>query len=201
MKYNGPKVRLSRQLGVALSPKAAKYLESKPYPPGQHGPGRRPNTKMSDYKRQLLEKQRVRAQYNISEKQMLNYYKKATRKTGNTSDNLVHLLETRLDAVVVRGGLARSIYAARQYVGHGHILVNGRRVNIPSYSVRPGDVIQVREKSRKLPCFQEAVKSSTPPAYLNLSKPDMSVTLEELPPREEIPIIGELSLVIEFYSR
>ncbi len=199
--YRGSKVKLSRSLGIPLSPKASKILEKKSYPPGQHGPTKRVDGKMSDYKRQLLEKQRVRAQYNIGERQMVNYYKKASAKAGNTVDNLVQFLETRLDAVVVRGGLARSIYAARQFVSHGHILVNGKKVDIPSFQVKPNDVVTVREKSRRMPGFTDAVKMSNPPEYLELSKPNMSVTLTDMPTREQVPVIGEISLVIEFYSR
>ena len=110
MKYNGPKVKLSRKLGVALTPKAGKYMEKKPYGPGQHGPTKFRRDKMSDYKRQLVEKQRLRAQYNIHERQMRNYYKKAAQKSGSTSENLIQMLESRLDAVVLRGGLARTIF-------------------------------------------------------------------------------------------
>ncbi len=201
MKYNGPKIKLSRQLGVPLTPKASKYMERKPHPPGAHGLSRNRRQKMSDYKRQLVEKQRLRWQYNISEKQMLNYYKKAAQKTGNTAENLATALETRLDAIVYRGGLARSIFAARQYVTHGHIEVNGKRVNIPSYHVKVNDVVSVRQKSRKIPMFNDAVKSSRPPEYVSISKPELSITLLSAPERENIPVICEFPLVIEYYSR
>ena len=199
--FRGSKVKRSRSLGVALTPKAQKVMDKKTYPPGQHGPTKRVDGKMSDYKRQLLEKQRVRAQYNISERQMVNYYKKASARAGITGDNLVQLLETRLDAVVLRGGLARSIFQARQAVSHGHILVNGKRVDIPSYQVKPNDVISVREKSRRVPMFTESVKAANPPEYLSLNKPNMAVTLVDIPTREQVPVMGEFSLVIEFYSR
>lgn len=200
-KYNGPKVKLSRSLGIPLTSKASKYMDKKSYPPGQHGPGKRINGKMSDYKRQLLEKQRVRAQYNVSERQMVNYYKKAAAKAGNTADNLIQFLETRLDAMVLRGGLAKTIYQARQLVSHGHILVNSKRVDVPSYQVKPNDVISVREKSRRMPAFQDALKSANPPEYLSLSKPNMSMTLLDMPTRDQVPVVGEISLVIEYYSR
>ncbi len=200
-KFNGSKVKLSRGLGIALTPKAAKVMEKKSYPPGQHGPTKRVDGKMSDYKRQLLEKQRVRAQYNVSERQMENYYKKAAAKAGNTVDNLMQFLETRLDAVVLRGGLARTIYAARQFVAHGHIVVNGKRVNVPSFQVKPNDVVTVRDKSKRIPGFADALKSANPPDYLSLSKPNLSVTLLDLPTRDMVPVIGEVSQVIEFYSR
>lgn len=201
MKYNGPKIKLSRQLGVPLTPKASKYMERKPHPPGAHGLSRTRRQKVSDYKRQLVEKQRLRWQYNISEKQMLNYYKKSAQKTGNTADNLAVALETRLDAIVYRGGLARTVFAARQYVTHGHIEVNGKRVDIPSYQVKVNDVVSVRQKSRKIPMFNEAVKSSRPPEYVSISKPELSITLLSVPEREKIPVICEFPLVIEYYSR
>lgn len=200
MNYNGPKVKLSRKLGLELTPKARKITAKKPYPPGQHGASKR-RGKQSDYGKQLMEKQRLRMQYNVSESQMRNYYKKATRLVGNTADLLVQLLETRLDAVVMRAGFARTIYASRQYVSHGHVLVNGKRVNVPSYHVKPNDVVVIKEKSRKLECFQEAVRSSAAPQYLEVSKADFSAKLINAPAREDIPAICEVALVVEFYSR
>jgi small subunit ribosomal protein S4 len=200
MNYNGPKVKLSRKLGLELTPKARKITAKKPYPPGQHGPSKR-RGKQSDYGKQLMEKQRLRMQFNVSESQMRNYYKKATRLVGNTADLLVQLLETRLDAVVMRAGFARTIYASRQYVSHGHVLVNGKRVNVPSFHVRPNDVISIKEKSRKIECFQEAVRSSAAPQYLEVSKADFSAKLINSPSREDIPVICEVALVVEFYSR
>lgn len=202
MSHTGPKVKLSRRLGIPLTPKAAKVMDRKPFPPGQHGRSQQfARGRMSDYKRQLLEKQRLRAQYNISERQMRNYFRKAERAVGNTADLLIQLLESRLDAVVYRGGLAPTIYAARQFVSHGHILVNGKRVNIPSYQVKVGDVVSVRQKSRQLPVIVDAIDSAVPPSYLELSPDDMSVKFLYLPNREEVPVIAEVSLVIEFYSR
>jgi len=200
MNYTGPKVKLSRKLGINLTVKAKKFATNKPYPPGQHGQNKR-RAKQSDYGRQLLEKQRLRLQYNISESQMSNYYKKATKTVGNTAEILVLLLETRLDAIVYRSGLARSIYAARQYVKHGHIFVNGKRLDIPSYKVKVNDVIRVKEKSRNLEVFQEAIRNSAAPAYLEVSKADFSTKLVYNPSREEVPVQCEVSLVVEFYSR
>ena len=202
MNYTGPKVRLSRRFGVALTPKAAKIMEKRGYPPGQHGRMATRFSKVSDFKRQLQEKQLLRAQYNIHERQLRNYYEKASSRVGNTPDNLIQLLETRLDSLVYRAGLARSIYAARQYVTHGHLEVNGKRVNIPSYNVEIGDVITVKEKSRKMPCFTEALETTiAPPAYLDRNEAEMSAKLLYLPKREEVPTVCEMSLVIEFYSR
>jgi len=201
MNYNGPKVRISRKLGIQITLKAGKVTQKKNYPPGQHGSTKK-RSKQSDFGRQLLEKQRLRLQFNISEAQMRNYYKKAAGMTGNTGDILVQLLESRLDSLVYRSGLASSIYAARQYVSHGHIYVNGRRVNIPSYHVGQNDFISVKEKSRKIDCFQEAMRGAgSPPPYLELSKVDFSTKYLYTPPREEIPVVCEVPLVVEYYSR
>lgn len=200
MNYNGPKVKLSRKLGLELTPKAHKYTAKKPYPPGQHGALKR-RAKQSDYGKQLLEKQRLRLQYNVSEKQMRNYYAKASRLVGNTADILVQLLECRLDSILYRSGFARSVYASRQYVSHGHVLVNGKRVNIPAYHVQVNDVIQIKEKSRKMDAFQEAMRNAGAPAFIELSKADFSAKLLYVPPREEITAICEIPLVVEFYSR
>jgi small subunit ribosomal protein S4 len=156
MNHKGPKVKLSRSLGIPLTPKAARIMERRSYPPGDHGRSRQfRNKSESAYKEQLLEKQRLRAQYNVSEKQMRIYFAKARQRSGLTSVNLIQLLESRLDAVVLHGGLAITIYAARQYVSHGHIQVNGRKVNIPSYQLKPGDEVSVRRRSRHLDCFKD----------------------------------------------
>lgn len=202
MNYTGPKVRRARALGIALTPKAAEVMERRNYPPGQHGPAKRhQRSKMSDYKRQLLEKQRLRAQYNIHERQMRNYFRKAVRRTGNTADTLVQMLESRLDAIIYRGGFARTIYAARQYVTHRHVTVNGQLVNIPSYQVQVGDVVTIKPKSQSLPCFAEALETARPPAYLTLEREKYSVQLRYLPQRDEVPIICEMVQVIEFYAQ
>ncbi len=200
MNFTGPKVKLSRKLGIAMTPKARKIMERKPYGPGQHGPNKK-RAKVSDFGRQLLEKQRLRLQYNVHERQMTNYIKKAGNLTGNTGEILVQLLESRLDALVFRAGFARSTYAARQYVNHGHVFVNGKVVDIPAYSVKVNDVIQIKEKSRKLDVFQEAIRSSVAPAYLEVSKADFSARYLYVPPREEVPVICEIPLVVEYYSR
>lgn len=199
MKYNGPKVRLSRKLGLPITTKAERYRENKPYPPGQHGLRRR--RRPSNYSQQLMEKQRLRFQYNVSEKQMRNSFQAANQMKGVVGENLVRLLELRLDSVVHRSGLAPTIYAARQYVGHGHVSVNGQKVDIPSYRVRPGDVVSVREKSRKLRMFNEARVSVTVPEYLSMDSSGYEVTVNHLPARDEVPVICDVQLVVEFYSR
>ncbi len=199
MKFNGPKVKYSRKLGVALTPKATRFMEKKNYGPGMHGMKRR--RRQSNYGRQLLEKQRLRFQYNVSERQLRNYFARAAAKKGVTGDNLVEMLETRLDALVMRTGFAPTIFAARQVVGHGHIHVNGSKVDIPSYRVRPGDEIEVREKSRKLRIFNEPRSASAIPGYLTVDDTGYKATLNAEPNRDEVPVVCEVPLVVEFYSR
>jgi small subunit ribosomal protein S4 len=203
MNTRGPKVRLSRQLGIALTPKAGKVMERRPNPPGQHG-GSKDRQKGSDYKRHLMEKQRLRAQYNIEEKQMRNYVQMAMATKGNPVDSLIRILETRLDAVVYRAGLARTIYAAQQSIAHGHILVNGRRVDIPSQHLRPNDVVAVKESSRNLVPFVDAaaemIARVTVP-YLERSREEMTAKLLFYPSLSEVPVLCEMPMVIEFYSR
>jgi small subunit ribosomal protein S4 len=198
------RTKLSRHLGLDLTPKARKIMADKPYPPGEHGQTRRRSSKMSDYKRQLMEKQRLRAQYGIEERQMSNYVRKAIRQHGNRADNLVRLLESRLDAVVYRAGFARTLEAARQYVSHRHIMVDGRWVNLPSQAVRIGQAVAVKEKSRSLPVFvsaREEMVAAAPPAYLQRDADHMAVQLVYLPQRQEVPVSCEMPLVIEYYSR
>jgi len=201
MKYIGPKVRLSRRVGVALTPKAAEVMAKRPNPPGQHGRGNK-SREESDFKRQLLQKQLLRYQYNIHERQMKRYYQLASRGHGNPAEKLIQLLETRLDALVLRAGFAPTIYAARQYVSHGHITVNDKRVNIASIHVQPGDVIAIRAKSRDLACFAGiAHPMGHAPQYLEVSPAQMSARLTRLPSLAETSIICEIQRVIEFYSR
>ncbi|MCL5991471.1 MAG: 30S ribosomal protein S4 [Bacteroidetes bacterium] len=200
MNYTGPKVRLSRKLGIELTQKSHKYSSKKPYPPGQHGVSKR-RTKQSDYGRQLLEKQRLKLQYNISERQMRNYFAKATRLVGNTGDILVQLMESRLDAFIYRAGLTRSIYAARQLVSHGHIRINGKRVTVPSCQLKANDLVTIKEKTRKNDNIQDSIRSAAPPTYIEISKADFSAKYLYLPTREEIGVICDVPLVVEFYSR
>lgn len=202
MKFRGPKVKLSRKLGVALTPKAVAYMERRPYGPGQHGPGKRSIVPKSEYGRQLLEKQRLRFQYNVSERQLRIYFQKALQAKGQTGELLIQRLEMRLDAMVLRAGFARTIFAARQYVDHGHIEVNGKRVNIPSYRVKPGDVISVKESSKKLAPIVAAmsyVPEGVP--YVERDWPNMRATVLRVPERSEIPVICEIDKIVEFYSK
>ena len=197
-----PKAKLSRALGIPLTPKCVKYFEARPYPPGVHGRGRK---KDSPYKAQLLEKQRLRAQYNIREAQLRLAFDRARKAEGKTGEALVVDLERRLDALVLRAGFARTIYQARQFVVHRHILVNGRRVDRPSYRLRPGDFISVAEKSRSLLPFQTAAQGGYAPAvsapYLDVRAEALLARLERLPERREIPVVCDEQQVVEFYSR
>jgi len=198
-----PKVKKSRALGIALTPKAVKYFEQRPYPPGEHGRGRKQN---SDYKVRLLEKQRLRAQYDISESQMRRAYERARKTDLKTGEALVIELERRLDALVLRAGLARTIYQARQMVVHGHIAVNGRKVDKPSFRVRPDDVVTVRERSRDKHPFQVAreggyAPEGETPRYLQVNLQALAFRLDRDPNRKEIPVICDEQLVVEYYAR
>jgi small subunit ribosomal protein S4 len=195
----GPKVKIARALGIALTPKAARIMERRPNPPGQHGAVTR--RKVSDYKKQLVEKQRLRAQHNVSERQLRNAFAEATRQPGNPGVRLLQLLEMRLDAVVLRAGFVRSIYAARQAVTHGHVLVNGRKVDRPSYRLRPGDTAALSARSRDMPAFTVPLENARPPAYLQLDRERRQARVAEIPEREQIPVQSELSLIVEYYSR
>ena len=200
MKYNGPKIKKARRLGIALSPKSEKFLERRPNPPGQHGGSRR-RGKQSDYGRQLTEKQRLRYQYNLSEKQLRSYYEKASRKPGNAGELMIQMLECRLDAVVLRAGMARSIYQARQMVSHCHFRVNGKKVNIPSYSLKIGEKVSVREKSKDLDAFVLAQQVAKTPEYVTANDKELTAELNRIPEVTEVPIVCEISLVVEYYAR
>ncbi|MDY6051588.1 MAG: 30S ribosomal protein S4, partial [Rothia sp. (in: high G+C Gram-positive bacteria)] len=186
-------------------PKAEKYLERRPYGPGQHGRSRKKAD--SNYAVQLREKQRLRAQYNIREAQMRRAYLEAKRIEGQTGKNLVEILETRLDALVLRSGFARTIAQARQLVVHRHIMVDGIRVDRPSFRVKPGQLIHVHPKSEKMAPFQVAATGAhqdvlpDTPAYLNVEIEKLHAKLERSPKREEIPVTCEEQLVVEYYSR
>jgi len=197
-----PKAKLSRALGIPLTPKCVKYFEARPYPPGVHGRGRK---QTSDYKTRLLEKQRLRAQYDISETQLRRAFESAHTHTGKTGEVLIVDLETRLDALVLRSGLARTIYQARQMVTHQHLEVNGSRVDRPSYRVQPGDVVAVADRSRNKKNFQVAAAGANAaeviPPYLQINHGELKFRLERRPVRSEIPVVCDEQLVVEYYSR
>lgn len=198
-------VRRSRALGIPLTPKAVRFWERRPYPPGEHGRSRRPAR--TDYADQLLEKQRLRAQYGVREAQLRRAVAEAKRRDGRTGDVLVQLLELRLDAVVLRSGMARTVAHARQIVVHRHVLVDGHVVDRPSYRVQPGQVVSVRERSRQMAPFVVAAAGGhrevlpDTPAYLTLGSDGLSVQVAREPRRAEIPVTCDVALVVEFYAR
>ena len=200
-RYRGPIVKKSRRLGIPLADKAAQILEKRPNPPGQHGG--RMTRKMSDYGRHLLEKQRFRYTYGLLEKQFRNYVIKAMSKSGVAGENLLLLLETRLDNLVYRVGFAHTIREARQLVTHKHILVDGKCTNVPSFQVKPGMKIQVSKNMQNNLQLREAVGKSSNRSlpYIEISRPDLSIVLNSLPSREMIPVKLDENMVIEFYSK
>jgi small subunit ribosomal protein S4 len=199
-RYTGPMTKKSRRLGVDLIGGDAAY-ERRPYPPGQHGRGR---VKESEYRNQLMEKQKARYTYGVLEKQFANYYKEASRRSGKTGDNLLALLEGRLDNVVYRAGLARTRRHARQLVTHGHFQVNGRKVDIPSYQVAAHDVIDVRAKSVETTPFiiaRETQGERIVPAWLEVIPSKMRVLVHQLPVRAQIDVPVQEQLIVEYYSK
>jgi small subunit ribosomal protein S4 len=206
-RYTGPVCRLCRRERMKLFLKGPKCdsmkcpIERRPYPPGDHGRGR---IRESEYLLQLREKQKARRIYGIMERQFRGYYATAAQKKGITGEELLRLLETRLDNVVYRGGFANSRDQARQLVRHKHFQVNGRTVNIPSYRIRPGDVVQVREKSRGLIPVQEAAQLSEGrviPAWLDVNKGDLAIRVSDLPSRQMIDTPVQEQLIVELYSK
>ncbi len=201
---NRKQVRQSRALGLALTPKAERYMQRRPYRPGEHGRGR---TKDSDYSVRLKEKQRLRAQYGIREAQMRRVWEEAHRAAGLAGENLVELLEMRLDALVLRAGFARTTAQARQIVVHRHILVDGRIVDRPSFRVKPGQVVQVKARSQAGPSFLMAAQGvhrdvlPKVPEYLDVELEKLKFTLVRRPKRVEIPVTCDVQMVVEHYSR
>ncbi|MBA4537691.1 30S ribosomal protein S4 [Bacillus aquiflavi] len=198
-RYTGPSWKISRRLGISLTG-TGKELEKRPYAPGQHGPNQR--KKLSEYGLQLQEKQKLRHMYGVNERQFLNLFNAAGKMTGVHGENFMILLESRLDNLVYRLGLARTRRQARQLVNHGHITVNGKRVDIPSYRVKAGEVIGVREKSRNLDIIKEAIEvNNFVPDFLTFDAEKLEGTFTRLPERSELPAEINESLIVEFYSR
>jgi small subunit ribosomal protein S4 len=207
-RYTGPVCKLCRREGEKLFLKGARCFgakcafEKRSYTPGQHGLTRR--AKLSEYGIQLREKQKVKRIYGVLESQFRNYYEKASQQKGITGENLLRLLESRLDNVIYRLGFAPSRNAARQLILHRHFLVNGRMVNIPSYITRPGDVITVREKSRKMVVIHESMrrlKEDLMMPWLRIDKAKMEGEYLERPSRQDIPIQVQENLIVELYSK
>lgn len=198
-RYTGSSWKISRRLGISLSG-TGKELEKRPYAPGQHGPNQR--KKLSEYGLQLQEKQKLRHMYGVTERQFRNLFDKAGKLGGVHGENFMILLESRLDNVVYRLGLARTRRAARQLVNHGHILVDGSRVDIPSYRLTAGQTISLREKSRNLVAVKEAVEvNNFVPDYLTFDADKLEGTFTRLPERSELPAEINETLIVEFYSR
>ena len=202
-KRTNSKYKIDRRLGVNLWGRPKSPINSREYPPGQHGQRRR---KPSDYGLQLMAKQKLKGYYgNITEKQFRRYYTEATQRKGDTSENLISILEHRLDAVVYRMKFVPTVFSARQFVNHGHVRVNGKRVNIPSYMVKDGDVISVREKSRQMPMVLLAMESTERdvPDYMEVNHNKLEGTYIRAPKLADVPYPAQMepNLVIEFYSR
>ncbi|MDN4619544.1 30S ribosomal protein S4 [Paenibacillus sp. PsM32] len=197
-RYTGPKFKLSRRLGISLSGNG-KDLK-RPFPPGQHGANQR--RKMSNYGMQLQEKQKLRHMYGLGEKQFRTLFSKAQKIQGIAGENFMFLLESRLDNLAYRIGFANSRAGARQLVSHGHITVNGKKVDIASYSVKPGDVIGLRERSRSLSSVKEAIENrSHLPAYIEYNENAVEGKYIRLPERSELSQEIDEKQIVEFYNR
>jgi small subunit ribosomal protein S4 len=200
-RYRGPRVRISRRFGQPIFG-ASKYLERRGYPPGVHGPKSR--RKHSDYAVGLMEKQKLRYQYGLLERQFRRMFNQALKKRGVTGETLLQLLETRLDNVVYRIGFANTRAFARQLVGHGHIRVNGRKVSVSSFTVKPNDVIEVRPTAVTQQLVNKSLESAQirpVPEWISFNKDALRAQIVRVPTRDEIqPIVNE-QLIVEFYSR
>ena len=200
-RYTGPRVRISRRFGVPIFG-PTKYLERRNYGPGVHGPKSRRKT--TDYGLGLLEKQQLRYYYGLMERQFRGVYEKALRRRGVTGEQMLQILETRLDNVVYHLGFANTRAAARQMVGHGHIKVNGRKVSIPSFGLRVNDIIEVRDSSRARQMATKNLESATSrsvPDWLSLTRDAFKGVVMRIPTRDEIQPIANEQAVVEFYSR
>lgn len=197
-RYTGPQFKLSRRLGISLSGTGKELKRN--YPPGQHGPTQR--RKISGYGMQLMEKQKLRHMYGLGERQFHNTYLRAAKMKGIVGENFMILLESRLDNLVYRFGFANSRAGARQLVAHGHVTVNGKKVDIPSYTCQPGDVISLREKSRNLKAVKEALEARNYlHPYLEFDENAMEGKYVRLPERAELPQEIDERQIVEFYSR
>jgi small subunit ribosomal protein S4 len=198
-RYTGPIWKKSRRFGISLTG-TGKELDKRPYAPGQHGPSQR--KKLSEYALQLQEKQKLRFMYGLNERQFRNLFNKAGKMEGIHGENFMMLLESRLDNLVYRLGFARTRRQARQLVNHGHVLVDGRRVDIPSYTVAPGQTIGLRERSQDLDIIKEALEvNSFTPEYVTLDADKLEGSYTRYPERSELPAEINEALIVEFYSR
>jgi len=199
-RYTGPRTKVSRRARQLLDENKAKYYDRRPYPPGEHG---RRRIRESQYLIQLREKQKLRFMYGVLEKQFRRYYREANRQAGITGTNLLVILETRLDNVVYRSGLARTRPQARQMVNHGHFLVNGKKVDIPSYQVRAGEIVSVKERSKDILPIQHSVDTldRITPEWMTVENDTRTITIEDLPSREQIDTEIQEQLIVELYSK
>lgn len=198
-RYTGPAYKRSRRVGISTL-ENGKELVKKPYGPGQHGNGRK--GKLSNYGVQLVEKQKIRFIYGISEKQLKKTFERAAKLKGIHGENILKLLESRLDNIVYRMGLASTRSGARQFVNHGHVSVNGRKVDIPSYQVKPGDVVAVRKNSKDHKAMKESLEKVTKTVdYVSFDKNKLEGTYIRLPERSELSSDVNESLVVEFYNK
>ena len=199
-RYTGPRTRRSRRLRQLVDENKAKYYDRRPYPPGEHGRGR---IRESQYQVQLMEKQKLRFTYGVLEKQFRRYYKEAARQKGITGENLMRMLELRLDNVVYRAGLAATRPQARQLVNHGHFKVNGKKVDIPSYQVSQGDVITLKERSKDVFPVQHSVDTidRVAPEWIEVEPQERKVTVTVLPSRQQIDTDIQEQLIVELYSK
>ncbi len=201
MRYTGPKAKKARRLGMAFTAKDAKILQKRGYPPGQHGQGR---GRLSEYGLQLREKQKAKINYGVQEKQFYRYFEKARKQPGITGDNLLKLLETRLDNIVYRLGFAETRAQARQLVNHGFFEVNGKKVDIPSFAVHPGDVVKVRANkasSKYMQTQKEKLKSYQTMEWVEVNAADLSGKALSAPTPEQIQNVIDTQLIVEHYSR
>jgi small subunit ribosomal protein S4 len=199
-RYRGPRVRVLRKLGTDLPGLSRKKSERRPFPPGQHGQARR---KLSEFGLRLLEKQKIRMNYGLGERQLLNLFVEAQAGSGNTAERLIELIERRLDNVVFRAGFARTIPAARQLITHGHVLVDGKRLDIASARLSKGQTVSIRERSRKLASIAASLATPLPfpTDWLTVNAEELSATVKDLPDVSSIPFPVKLQLVVEFYSQ
>ena len=196
----GPKHQMCRRVGAPLCGRPNCAANKRPYPPGQHGRGRK---RISEFQTRLLEKQKLRAIYGVSEAQMRNYYDRAHNSRGVTGEELIRQLETRLDTVILRLGFALTSRQARQLVSHGHVRLDGKRLNVPSARVKPGQTIELSAKAKNFISVREALEiTPDPPSYLYRNKDEGSGTMSRLPERDEVPLPApvEERLIVEFYS-
>ncbi|HJK92970.1 MAG TPA: 30S ribosomal protein S4 [Polyangiaceae bacterium LLY-WYZ-15_(1-7)] len=202
-RYTGPRVKKMRALGIDLPGLSRKTMWERAYPPGEHGPRNARRRRESDFKKQLVEKQKLRFNYGLTEKQFRRLFVEAKRDKAPTPDKLLEFLERRLDNAVFRAGFAPTIPAARQLVRHRHIRVNGKRVDIPSFRVSVGDEITVRDKSKELAIVKESLEkiSLQRPEWMRFDEEKLVASMAELPTKDAVPFPVEMQLIVEYYSK